>query len=125
MTWIRTSPALARRADRRVPPPAPIWHVLHVDAGHHLEQLASDVGRASIAGRCHVDLAGIGVGVGDELGNGLDRNRWIHLHHVGHADDARDRRDFADEIIIELVVERRVSRVGQRDQKERIAGRVL
>src|SRR5262249_1240958 len=32
------------------------------------------------AGRRHVDLAGIGCGMGDELGNRLDRHGWIHLH---------------------------------------------
>ena len=40
-----------------------------------------------------------------------------------HADDARDRRDVADEIEIELVVERRVDRVGERDQEQRVAVR--
>jgi hypothetical protein len=35
----------AEQAGERCPP-APIRHVLHVDAGHHLEQLASDMGRA-------------------------------------------------------------------------------
>ena len=88
-----------------------IWHVDHVDAGHHLEQFAGDMGRRSVAGRRHVDLARIGLGIGDELGNGLGRNRWIDHHDIGHADDACDRRDVADEIEIELVVERRVDRV--------------
>ena len=40
---------------------------------------------------------------------------------LGIADDARDRRDVADEIEIELVVERRVDRVRSRDQEERVA----
>ena len=39
----------------------------------------------------------------------------------GYADDARDRRDVADEIEIELVVERRVDRVRRRGQEERVA----
>ena len=41
----------------------------------------------------------------------------------GHAADARDRRDVADEIEIELVVERRVDRVRRSDQEERVAVR--
>ena len=41
----------------------------------------------------------------------------------GHADDARDRRDVADEIEIELVVERRVDRVRRIDQEQRVAVR--
>ena len=80
-----------------------------------------DVG--AVAGRRHVDLARIGLGVGDELGNGLGRNRWIDHHDNGNAADARDRRDVADEIEIELVVERRVDRVRRSDQEERIAVR--
>ena len=78
-------------------------------------------GEVPIAGRRHVDLARIGLGVGDELGNRLGRNRWIHHHDVGHADDARDRRDVADEIEIELVVERRIDRVRRADQEKRVA----
>ena len=39
----------------------------------------------------------------------------------GTSDDARDRRDVADEIEIELVVERRVDRVRERRQEERVA----
>ncbi len=79
--------------------------------------------RGPDAGRRHVDLARIGLGVGDELGNGLGRNRWMYLHDVGRADDARDRRDVADEIEIELVVERRVDRIRRTDQQQRIAVR--
>ena len=64
---------------------AAIGHVDHVDAGHHLEQLAGHMGRGPVAGRRHVDLARIGLGIGDELGNRLGRNRWIDHHDVGHA----------------------------------------
>ena len=104
---------------RRSAPRYGTWTMF--DAGHHLEQLAGDMGRGPVAGRRHVDLARIGLGVGDELGNGLGRNRWIHHHDIGRADDAGDRRDVADEIEIELVVERRVDRVRRTDQQQRIA----
>ena len=70
--------------------------------------------RRSVAGRRHVDLARIGLGIGDELGNRLGRNRWVDHHDEGTADDARDRRDVADEIVIEFLVERRVDRVADR-----------
>ena len=83
----------------------------HVDAGHDLEQLAGDVLRGPVAGRRHVDLARIGLGVGDELRNRFYWNRWIHQHYEWLANDARDRRDVADEIETEFVVERRVDRV--------------
>ena len=56
-------------------------------------------------------------------GTRLGRNRRIYHHDVGAADDARDRRDVADEIEIELVVERRVDRVRRTDQEQRVAVR--
>ncbi len=79
--------------------------------------------RGPVAGRRHVDLAWIGLGVGDELGDRLGRNRWIDHHDVGHAHDARDRRDVGNEIEIELVVERCVDRVRRSHQQQRIAVR--
>jgi len=100
---------------------AAIRHVHEVDAGHHLEQLAGHVGRRPTAGRCHVDLARICLGIGDELWNRFGRNRRMYRHDVWVANDASDGRDVADEIEIELVVERRVDRVGRSDQEERVS----
>ena len=45
----------------------------------------------------------------------------MDLHDVGHAVDACNRRDIADEIVVELVVKRRVDDVRDCDQKERVA----
>jgi hypothetical protein len=88
-----------------------IRHVDHVDASHHLEQLAGHMAPGSVAGRRHVDLARIGFGVGDELGDRLDRHRGIHLHDIGVARKAGDWCDVADEIETQFVVERRIDRV--------------
>ena len=52
---------------------ASIRHVDHVDAGHHLEQLAGQMARAPAAAEAKSDLAGIGLGVGNEFGNRLGR----------------------------------------------------
>src|SRR5262249_1463000 len=79
-------------------PRAAIGQVNHVDAGHHLEKLAGGVAVSSGARRRHGELAGIGLGIGDELGNRLGRNRRVHHHDEAASDDARDRRDVADEI---------------------------
>src|SRR5262252_5985543 len=75
------------------------------------------------AGRRHVDPTWIGLGVGNELGNRLDRHRGVHLYGKRLASDARDRRDVADEIEIELVVEGGVDRVHESSHKERISVR--
>jgi len=47
---------------------APVRHVKHVDAGHHLEQLARHVRRSPVTGGGHSDFAWIGLGERDELG---------------------------------------------------------
>src|SRR5262245_20122845 len=93
----------------------------HVDPGHHLEQLTSRMGRGSIAGRRHVDLAGIGLGVGDELRNRRGRKRWMYHNYAGLAANAGDRYDVAEEIEIELGVECRIDRIRRPDQEKRIA----
>src|SRR5262249_51797227 len=53
--------------------------------------------------------------------NCFGRDRWVHHHHQGRADDAGNWRDVADEIVIELVVECGVDRVQGSRQEERVA----
>ena len=53
---------------------AAVGHVDHVDARQHLEQFARHMDRGPVAGGRHVELAGIGLGVGDQFGDRLDRN---------------------------------------------------
>src|SRR6516165_10210997 len=79
------------------------------------------MGWGSVTGRRHVDLAWIGIRIGDKLGNRFGRDRWIHHHDEGLAVDARDRRDVADEIVVELVVQCRVDRVEATDHEQRVA----
>jgi hypothetical protein len=81
-----------------------------------LEQLAGDVVRRPAAGRCHVDLARIALGVGDELWEGPGRDRWINHHDEGERGESADRRDVADEIEIQSVIKRRVDGVRRIEQ---------
>src|SRR5215471_208657 len=81
------------------------------------------MGWASNGARRNVDFAWISLGISDELGDRLGRNRWMHHHDVGHDNNAGDRRDVADEIEVELVIECRVERVRRSGHKERIAVR--
>src|SRR5262249_375612 len=92
---------------------APIGYMDHVDAGHHLEQLAGEMWNAPVADRRHVDLARIDPSVGDELGDRLGRNWWIRLHDERDAVDACEGRNVANEIEIEMVIQRRVGRVNR------------
>jgi hypothetical protein len=83
---------------------AAVRYMHHPHSGHQLEQLAREmIGRAGAARR-HVDAVGIGLGIGDELGDRRGRDRRVDHHHIGDAGDAADRRDVADEHEIELVV---------------------
>jgi hypothetical protein len=75
-----------------------IRNVNHVDAGHRVEQLSSEMSGAADAGRRHGDFAWVGAGVGDELGNGSDRQRGIDFHDIRHAQNGRNGCDVAGEI---------------------------
>src|SRR6516164_1306685 len=100
---------------------AAIRHVQHVDAGHQFEQLAAEMRRGSDPRRAHGDLARIGFCIGDQLRNAVDRNRRMHLDHVGRAHDPRDRHEVADEIVVEPVVKRHADRVADAGHQKRIA----
>jgi hypothetical protein len=63
----------------------------------------------------------ISLGISDELGDRLGRNRLMHHHDVGHDNDAGDRRDVANEIETKLFVQRSIDCVGRGDQEERVA----
>jgi hypothetical protein len=81
---------------------AAILHLFELDAGYHLEELAGDVAWAPGAGRAKIELARIGLGVGDEFRNCLGWKSQIDHHDQGGLGNARDRRDVANEIEIEL-----------------------
>ena len=77
--------------------------------------------RGADAGGGHVDLARIGLGVRDELGDGFRRHVRVDLHHVRHADEARDWRHVADEVERQILIKRGVDGVGRIDQEHRVA----
>src|SRR5215467_12638626 len=81
---------------------------------------------APIVARCYVDLVRISLGIGDELGNRLSWKRLTDLHDHGVASNPRNRRNVANEIKTQLVVERCTDRVMRTDQQNCIAigGRV-
>src|SRR6516164_9116116 len=79
------------------------------------------MGWASNYARRNVDLAWISLGISDEVGDRFGRNRWMHQHDVGHDNNGGNRRDVADEIEIEVVIEGRVDCGSSIRTKERIA----
>ena len=57
--------------------------------------------RRTVAAGAHSDLAGIGLGISDELRNVLNWKRWIYLHELRNADNARDGCGVMDKVEIE------------------------
>src|SRR5262245_26265527 len=102
---------------------AAIRDVNQVDTGHHLKQFTKDMRGTSDSARCHVDLARIGFRIGNELGQGLGWNRRVHDHDGWKSDDRSDRRDVANEIETEFLVERRVDGVRRASHEQRVAVR--
>jgi hypothetical protein len=78
---------------------APIGYVHHFYAGHHPEQLAAEMGQVSGPARNLVDLARIRLGMGDELGDGLGRDRRIDEQDEGVVADAGDWDDVAMSLV--------------------------
>src|SRR5215216_3183252 len=99
--------------DRR--PATTIGHVDHIDTSHHLEELTRNVAAGAGASRRKTDFSRATLGMRDELGNRLSRKRWIHHHDEGASDDAGDWRDIAEEVVVKLVIERRVYRIVRTD----------
>ena len=100
---------------------AAIGNVLHFHAGHRHEQFAREMHRRAVARRGHVHLAGIGLGVGDELRNGFCRNVRAHRHDVRRARDASDGHDIANEVEVQLGIKRGVDRIRRIDQQNGVA----
>ena len=73
---------------------APIGHMDHFDPGHHPEQLAAEMAQVSSPARTQVYPAGIGFGIGDELGDCFGRERGF-ASRTKIVVDARDRNDVA------------------------------
>src|SRR5262245_52368684 len=95
----------------------------HVDARHHLEELSCDMLLAAGASRCKIEFAWIGLNVGDEFGNRFCGDRGIYFHNKRRAVESCDRCDVADEIEIEIFVERCIDRIWWDAGEKRIAVR--
>src|SRR3977135_3181064 len=48
-------------------------------------------------------------------------DRWVDFHDQRYAVDASDRRNIANEIEVELIVKRRIDRIGDTAQEKRVA----
>jgi hypothetical protein len=102
---------------------AAIRYMHQVYPGEHLEQLAREVARGSVARRSHVDLARIGLGIGDEFGNRRRRKGGIDHHYVRHVHDRGDRRDVTNEDVTEPLIKRLVNGIIRPDREQGVTVR--
>src|SRR5712671_4254719 len=98
-----------------------IGYVHHVHDRQHLEKFAGHMRSGPITAGAEVDLARMGHGVSNELRNRLCRKGRIYRHDKGHAHDACDWSDVADEIEIEMLIERCVDRVRRSGYEKHVA----
>ena len=100
---------------------AAIRNVIELHAGHRAKQRGEQVLAAAVAGRRIVDLAGPRLGVGDQLLQGLHRQRRIDDDDARFATDQRDRREVVDRIESQVRIQGRTDRIGLRSQQQRVA----
>jgi hypothetical protein len=77
---------------------AAMRHVNHVDADLRLERFARHVRDRASAVRGQRDLAGIGLGERDQVGDAFRRDGGMGFDHQRKQDDAGDRRDISEKI---------------------------
>jgi len=94
-----------------------------VDAGGEAERLGRQVGEAADAARTVVQLAGIGLGERDELGDRLGRRRRRHHHQRRDARQHGDRHEVLLGVVVELPVEELVLHVAAGQHQQRVAVR--
>ncbi len=84
-----------------------------VDCGPLLEHFADHVRRRAVARRSEVDLAGVGLGVGNELGDRVHRQLRIGDQEIGAGREQCDRREILDRVIADVGVDRGSDREGR------------
>ena len=102
---------------------AAIGHVCHVDAGLLLDHLAGQMRRRPDAGGRKVELAGIGLGVGDELGKRFHRQMQRRNDHRRRGADDGHRLQPLGQIIRHVLQQRRVGHHAGIGQHDRVAVR--
>ncbi|MNR15995.1 hypothetical protein D3C85_1325600 [compost metagenome] len=81
------------------------------DASHALEQFGRQVRDRAIARRRDIELARIGLGVGEQLLHALDRQVIVHDQRVGRLGHQRDRLHALDGVVRQLAVDGRRNRL--------------
>ena len=95
--------------------------VQHVDPGPQLEDFAGEIGCRPGARARPIELAGIGLRLGDQFGHGLDVRLRRNHECVGRRADHHDRDEVLVWIVGRLGVKARIDHVGARAHQQGIA----
>ena len=105
-------------------PGAAIRHVLGIGAHRLVEHDAAEMRGRADAGRAVVQLARIGLGIGDELLERVGRKFLAHDHDQRNFGDQRHRREIVQRIVQRLVaIELRIGVGGDGAEQRRVAVR--
>jgi hypothetical protein len=87
-----------------------------IDPGELAVELGGDARRQRAGAK--IVLARLGLQERGQLGQRLDRRIGAHQHDEGRGAEARDRLEVGDRVVGQLVVERRIDRMGHRRREE-------
>ena len=92
-----------------------VWNVHRKNTRLVLEHFTSEVARAAVTTRAVVELGGVVLGVGNQVGQGVDvqpfRCVGVQRQHVGHPQHLRDRRDIFGRVVGQFAAQSRVDAV--------------
>ena len=84
-----------------------IGNVDDVDAGSQLEQFGREVGGIAVAGRSVIELAWVGLGVGDERRHRLRWKCGVDDQHLMILRNLRDGDEGFARVVVAIVADRR------------------
>ncbi len=93
----------------------------HVHASAAFEQLGGEMLGGTNARRAEIELARIGLGVGDQLGDGFHRQGRIYHQHVGLHRNQGDRCEILQRIVADGAVEADVHGHRRAGHRQRVA----
>ena len=92
-----------------------------IDARALLEHFTCKVGRAACARGGITEFAGVGFGIRDQFCKGLNGKVIVDHQHARGGDELSDRDEVALSVVVQVLVDRHVGRIGDRAEKKRVA----
>lgn len=83
-----------------------IRNMHELDAGGMGEIFAGDMADRACAGGAEIDLAGVGLGISDQFGDGFHGEGRVHHQRIGRVADQADRRKILARIVADVFIQR-------------------